>query len=139
MVFLVTGRSAENIEKKKKTDRRKTLKSKVKRKKNEECQQTQIITIYIFGFKLYFARKHGLKKVVYTFFVIKLYVKFLCVARYFNIHEYTNFNLTEIYINRLSTTTQIFITMDYSILMSEKYFHFREIQKHLAKTFFLNP
>ena len=139
MVFLVTGRSAENIEKKKKTDRRKTLKSKVKRKKNEECQQTQIITIYIFGFKLYFARKHSLKKVVYTFFVIKLYVKFLCIARYFNIHEYTNFNLTEIYINRLSTTTQIFITMDYSILMSEKYFHFGEIQKHLAKTFFLNP
>ena len=32
MVFLVMGRSAENVEKKKKTDRRKTLKSKKKEK-----------------------------------------------------------------------------------------------------------
>ena len=32
MVFLVMGKSAENVEKKKKTDRRKTLKSKKKEK-----------------------------------------------------------------------------------------------------------
>ena len=31
---------------------------------------------------------------------------------------------------------QIFIAMDYLILMSEKDFHFRKRQKHLAKTFF---
>ena len=33
MVFLVMGRSAENIEEKKKTDRRKTLKNEEKEKK----------------------------------------------------------------------------------------------------------
>ena len=30
------------------------------------------------------------------------------------------------YINRLSTATQIFIAMDYLIQMSEKYLHFRK-------------
>ena len=36
---------------------------KVKRKKNEECEKSQITTLYIFiGFKLYFARKHIFKK-----------------------------------------------------------------------------
>ena len=49
MVFLVMGWSAVNIEEKKKTDRRKTL--KVKLKKNEEYDESQIITIHIFGFK----------------------------------------------------------------------------------------
>ena len=44
--------------------------------------------------------------------------------------------LLEKYINRLSTTTQIFIVIDYLILMSEKYFHFRKRQNHLAKTIF---
>ena len=47
--------------------------SKVKRKKNEEYEESQITTIYIFGFKLYFARKHHLKIVVYTF---KFYLQF---------------------------------------------------------------
>ena len=47
------GWSAENIEEKKETDRRRTLKSE--EKKNEEYKKSQITTIYIFGFKLYFA------------------------------------------------------------------------------------
>ena len=60
MVFLVIGRSVENIEEKKKTDTRKTM-------KNEEYEESQIISINIFGFtfyiqKLYFAWKHSLKK-----------------------------------------------------------------------------
>ena len=68
--------------------------------------------------KSYFARKHSLKKVVYT---ITFYLQFLCVAEYskcssgtpkLNTHKYTIFNIIEIYINRLSTTTQIFIAMD---------------------------
>ena len=118
----------------------------MKRKKSEEYEESQITTIYIFiGFKLYFARKHSLKKVVYT---LKFYLQFLCVAGYLNhsndtpklnIHKYTNYNVIEIYINRLSTTTIIFIAMDYSIIMSEKYFHFRKRQKQLAKTFFSHP
>ena len=52
-----------------------------------------------------------------------------------NIHKYANYNIIEIYINRLSTTAQIFIAIDYSIVMSEKYFNFRKILKHLGKTF----
>ena len=43
------------------------------------------------------------------------------------------------YINRLSTTTQTFIAMNYSIMMSEKYFYFRKRQKNLTKTFFSHP
>ena len=46
--------SAENIEEKKKTDRRKTLKSEEKEKRR--TREIQITTIYIF------ARKHNLKK-----------------------------------------------------------------------------
>ena len=30
-----------------------------------------------------------------------------------NIHKYNNYNIIEIYLNRLITTTQIFIAMDY--------------------------
>ena len=73
MVFLVMGRGAENIEEKKKTDTRKKLKSD--EKKTEEYEKSQIITIYIFGFKSYFARKHDLKKsclycqVLFTVFI----------------------------------------------------------------------
>ena len=68
--------------------------------KNEGHEASQITTIYIFGFKLYFARKHNLKKVVFT---IKFY-QFSCVAGYFkhsnntpnlNIHKYTNYNIIE--------------------------------------------
>ena len=44
MVFLVMERSAENIGEKKKTDRRKALKS-------EEKEYEKKITIYIFSFK----------------------------------------------------------------------------------------
>ena len=55
-----------------------------------------------------------------------------------NIHKYTNYNIIETYINRLSTTMQIFIAMDYLITMSEKYLYFRKIKKHLARTFLPN-
>ena len=85
------------------------------------------------------------KKVVYT---IKFYLQFLCVAGYLkhsndtpnlNIHKYTNYNIIEIYINRLSTTTQIFIAMDYLIMMSEKYLYFRKRKKAFGKGFFGPP
>ena len=77
----------------------------MKRKKNEEYEEIQITTIYIFRFKLYYAQNHNMKK--------------SCL--YVNIHKYTNYNIIEIYIIRLSTTTQIFIAIDYLIMMSEKY------------------
>ena len=52
----------------------------MKRKNNEEYEESQITTMYIFDFKLHFARKHNLKKkVVYT---IKFHLQFLCVAIY---------------------------------------------------------
>ena len=78
--------------------------------------------------KSYFSQKHNLKKVVYT---IEFYLQFSRVAgclKHSNDHihnsndKYTNYNIIEIYINRLSTTTQIFIAIDYLIMMSEKYF-----------------
>ena len=47
MVFLVMGRSTENIEEKKKTEEKH---GKFKRKKNNEYEERQITTIYIFGF-----------------------------------------------------------------------------------------
>ena len=69
---------------------------KVKREKNEDFEKSQITTIYIFGFKFYFARKQNSKKVVYT---IEFCWQCLCVAGYLkhsndrsklNIHKYTN-------------------------------------------------
>ena len=54
----------------------------------------------------------------------------------FNIHKYNNYNIMEIYINKLSLTMLIFIAMDYLILMSEKYLHFRKRQKHVPRNFF---
>ena len=47
MVFLVRKRDTENVEKRKKADRKHW---KMKRKKNEEYKESQIITINIFGF-----------------------------------------------------------------------------------------
>ena len=122
---------------------------KVKRKKNEEYEESQITTVYIFGFKLYSAPKHSLKKSCLHLYTIKFYLQFLCVAGYLkdtndtarlNIQKYTNYNIIEIYMNRISIRTLIFIVMDYSLMMSEeKYFHFRKRQKHLAETFFSHP
>ena len=119
---------------------------KVKRKENEEFEEGQITTIYIFGFKLYFARKHiDKKKAVCT---IQFYLQFLRVAGYLkhsndtpnlNIDEYTNYNIIEMYINRLSTATQIFIAMNYLIVMSEKYPYFRKRKKKLTVTFLPTP
>ena len=97
---------------------------------------------------IYFARKHSFKKSCLYFYTIKFYLQFLRVEGYLKhsndtpklkIHKYTNYNIIEMYINRLSATTQIFIAMHYSILVSEKYFHFRNRENHLAKTFLSHP
>ena len=42
----------------------------------------------------------------------------------------------EIYINRLGTTTQIFIALDYLILMSEKFLLYRKGQKPVVRKLF---
>ena len=69
MVFLVMGRSPENIKKRRKQAEEEHW--KVKRKKNEEYEESQITTIYIFiGFKLYFARKHILKTICLYLYTI---------------------------------------------------------------------
>ena len=83
----------------------------MKRKKNEEYKESQVTTIIIFDFTFYllcFARKHSLKKVVYT---VAFYLQFLYVAGYlkssngfvlvFRPHDFPR----EIHINRLSITT----------------------------------
>ena len=114
----------------------------MKRKKNEEYEEGQITTIYINVLNYILLENIIWKKAVFT---NKFYLQFLCAAGYLkhsndtpnlNIHKYTNYNIIETYINRLSTTMQIFIAMDYLITMSEKYLYFRKIKKHLARTFF---
>ena len=147
MVFLAMRWSAENIEKKKKQTEENIEK---RREKRRIWGKSNNHNIHIFDFKLYFARKHNLKKVVFT---IKLYLQFLCVAGYLkhsndtpnlNIHKYTNYDIIEMYINRLSTTTQIFIAMDvrndvrYLIMMSEKYLYFRK-KTNIRKDIFYSP
>ena len=81
-------------------------------------------------------------------FPIQFYLQFLRVAGYLkhsndtpnlNIDEYTNYNIIEMYINRLSTATQIFIAMNYLIVMSEKYPYFRKRKKKLTGTFLPTP
>ena len=63
----------------------------MKRNKNEECKESQIKAIYVFGFKLCFVKKHNLKESISNP----------------KIRKYTNYNITEIYINRISNKTQI--------------------------------
>ena len=68
MVFLVKGRGAENIEKKKKTDGRKTLKNEEKEKRRiqgKSNNNNKHLWFYLLCKKLYFARKHSLKKSLY--------------------------------------------------------------------------
>ena len=51
---------------------------------------------------------------------------------------YINIMIThtiEIYVHRLSTTMQIFMAMDYLILMSKKYVCFRKRQKNVLRNF----
>ena len=86
----------------------------MKRKKNEEYEESEIGTIYIFiGFELYFARKHILKKSCLYLYIMKFYLQFLCIAGCLkhsndtpklNIRKYINYN-KKIHINRLSITT----------------------------------
>ena len=80
--------------------------------------------------------------------ILSSFIYSFCVAGYLkhsndtsklNIHKYTNFNIIEIYINRLSITPQIFIAMDYLTMMSEKYLYFKKRKKHLARKFFPHP
>ena len=58
----------------------------------------------------------------------------------FNIHKYANYNIIKIYLNILSTATQIFIAMDCLIMMSEKSSHFRKRQNYsVVRTLFAHP
>ena len=123
----------------------------MKTKKNEEYKESQITTMSIFGFTFFIKNYILLKNIVVKGKKVKssLYHRFhlqvLCVIGYLkrsndtsnlNIHKYNNYNIIEIYINRLSLTMQIFIAMDYLILMLEKYLHFRKRQKHVPRNFF---
>ena len=73
MVFLVMGRSPENIEEKKKT------KKKKKKKINEKYEESQTTAIYIFiSLKLYFVENRSLKKSCLYPYTIKLLVFMRC-------------------------------------------------------------
>ena len=127
---MVRGRGAENIEGKIKTDGRKTLINEDE--ENEECKESQITTMSTFGFTFYIKNSILLKNVVVKGKKVKsslctFHLQFFSVAGYLkrcndtpklNIHKYNNYNIIEIYINRLSLTMQIFIAMNY--LMLEK-------------------
>ena len=65
MVFLVKGRGVENIEKRRKQREEKTLKTEEKeerRIKGKLNNNNKHLWFYLLYKKLYFARKHSLKK-----------------------------------------------------------------------------
>ena len=137
MVFLVMGWSAENLEESwKYTDEKQW---KLRRKENEDYVESQIATIYIFSFKLYFPRKTWFEKmwlVPSNFILVAGYLKHSSDTPNPDIHKYTNYDRIEIYINRLSTTIQISIAMDCLIMMSEKCLYFRK-RKNMRQGHFL--
>ena len=121
--------------------------SKMKRKKNEGYKESQITTINIFGFTFYI-ENHILfkstfwRKVVYAItFTYSSYVlqNIWNAVMIEQSLKYRNCNVREIHMNRLNTATQILIAMDYLILLSEKYLHFRKRQKHVARKVFSHP
>ena len=107
---MVKGRGAENIE-------------RWGKKENEEYKESQITKTNIFGFtfikkKIILFQNTVSKKLVY---IITFYLHFLCVAGYLKrsndtpnliIDKYANYNIIEIYINRLNTAMQISIAID---------------------------
>ena len=121
----------------------------MKTKKNEEYKGSQITIMSIFGFTFFIKNYILLKNIIVKGKKVKssLYhhISFTVFMRCrifetqspkLNIHKYNNYNIIEIYINRLNLTIQNFIVMDYLILMSEKYLHFRKRQKHLPRNSF---
>ena len=64
MVFLVRGRSAENIEKKEKKQTGQKHWN-IKRKKNEEYRESQMTGINIFGFTFYIKNNILLKNIIW--------------------------------------------------------------------------
>ena len=120
--LLVITWSAEDIEKR--ITQTKEKHWKVMRKRNGEYKESQITTInnlwfYLLYQKLYFARKHSSKKVVYT---ITSYLQFFALQGIWNavMIRQSSYGfvlvfrphdiLPQIYINRLGTATQVFIT-----------------------------
>ena len=74
----------------------------MKRKKNEEYEESQVTVIYILiGLELYFAKKNILKKNCLYLYTMKFCLQFLGLAGCLkhsndtpklNIHKYTNYN-----------------------------------------------
>ena len=65
MVFLVRGRGAENIEKKIKTDKIKTLINEDKEKQRiqgKSNNNNEHLWFYFFHKKMYFTQKHSIKR-----------------------------------------------------------------------------
>ena len=81
MVFLVRGKGAENIEKKKKTARKKKTFQNEKREKRriqgKSNDNNKHLWFYLSYKKLYFARKHSLKKIS-LYYLILFTVFLLC-------------------------------------------------------------
>ena len=142
MVFLVRGWSTESIEGKKKTDRRKTLKSeeKEKRRIRGKSNNNNIhLWFWIIFCSTYFGKKVAyIINFIYSFYALQDIWNKVMIHQIWK-YKCTNYNIIEIYINRLSATTQIFIAIDYLIMMSEKYLYFRKRKKTFGKDIFYPP
>ena len=134
------GWSAENIEERRKKNRWKTLKIQEKGKwrlrGKSNNNNIHLQFLIIFSSKTWFEKKLFVPS---NFVLVAGYLKHSSDTPNPNIHKYTNYNIIQIYINRLSTTTQISIAMDYLIMMSEKCIYFRKRKKHAARSFFTHP
>ena len=102
-VFLVMETSSENINEKKKIDRRKTLKSEEKEKRIIWGKSNNN-NIHLYWFQIIFCSKTYFEKKFFILYLytMKFYLQFLCVTGCLkhskgtlklNIHKYTNYNM----------------------------------------------
>ena len=141
MVFLFGEGVLKTLKKKKRTDRRKTLKNEQKGKRRIQGKSNKNnICYYLLYKKIYFAQKNTLKKkIVYIMQDIWNTVMIHQISYLFAIVFRPHDLRPEIHINRLGTATQIFVATDYLTLISEKYLHFRNRQKHMTRKLFPIP
>ena len=129
----------------------KTLKNekKEKRRMQEKSNNNNKPFWFYFLFKNYILlesiiwKKQFIPSILFTVFRILKRCRIWYLKRSndtpkLQIHKYRNYDIIEIYISRWSTMAQMFMAMDYLIMMSEKYLHFRKRQKHVAVEFFFH-
>ena len=146
MVFLVRGRRVENVWKRKKTHKKKSIEKWRERKQRIQEKSNNSNKHFWFNYVFF-------ENIVYKNFLIPSHfiysfcalqdiwnVVMILQSSYGFALMFRSYDIwPEIYINRLGATTLIFITMSYLILMLKKYLHFRKKQKYVKKKFFPIP